>query len=219
MEVMRWGTKNDYLEKYLVENEKNDFIIKIEDSYLISDIVLNAKQGQTSEYIDYRYQQEQLAKQNVGARNPENTKPTSNTSPEQTKSAVQYQSSLEAMLRAIQVYSLQKALKETNKIDLDRKVKEVDLTEEKFCNDLFSIGIFKDYINKIINKTLDERDPIQKDIKYGFNAAILSNKITGDIPKEIEVEVVMSEIVTDDFVGMQGIPKLDNNGCLILKKI
>jgi len=38
-------------------------------------------------------------------------------------------------------------------------------------------------------------------------------------PKEIEVEVVMSEIVTDDFVGMQGIPKLDNNGCLILKKI
>ena len=167
---------------------KLPFIIKIEDSSLISDIVLNAKQGQTSEYIDYRYQQEQLAKQNVGARNPENTKPTSNTSPEQTKSAVQYQSSLEAMLRAIQVYSLQKALKETNKIDLDRKVKEVNLTEEKFSNDLFSNGIFKDYIRPIINKTLDERDPIQKNIKYGFNAALLGNKITGDVPKEIEVD-------------------------------
>jgi hypothetical protein len=38
-------------------------------------------------------------------------------------------------------------------------------------------------------------------------------------PKEIEVEVVMSEIVTDDFVGMQGIPKLDTNGCLILRRI
>jgi hypothetical protein len=36
-------------------------------------------------------------------------------------------------------------------------------------------------------------------------------------PTEIEVEVVMSEIVTDDFVGMQGIPKLDTNGCLILR--
>lgn len=167
---------------------KLPFIIKIEDSSLISDIVLNAKQGQTSEYIDYRYQQEQLAKQNVGQRNGENTNPTSNTSTEQTKSAVQYQSSLEAMLRAIQVYSLQKALKETNKIDLDRKVKEVNLTEEKFSRDLFSNGIFKDYISAIIGKTLNERDPIQKNIKYGFNAALLGNKITGDVPKEIEVD-------------------------------
>jgi hypothetical protein len=167
---------------------KLPFTITISDSALISNITLAPKIGATSEYVDYKFQQDKIAKQNSGQRNPENTKPTSNTSTEQTKSAVQYQSSLEAMLRAIQVYSLQKALKETNKIDLDRKVKEVDLTEEKFCNDLFSIGIFKDYINKIINKTLDERDPIQKDIKYGFNAALLSNKITGDIPKEIEVD-------------------------------
>ena len=166
---------------------KLPFTIQIEDSGLISDIVLkNAKAS--SEYIDYIYQQKKLADQNQVTSRPGNTAPTSNTSTEQTKPAVQYQSSLEAMLRAIQVYSLQTALKETAKIDLDRKVKEVDLTKKPFITDLFSIGIFKDYIDAIINKTLNEKDPIQKNIKYGFNAALLSNKISGDVPKEAEVD-------------------------------
>ena len=167
---------------------KLPFTIEIQDSSLISDIALKAKQDQTSQYIDYRFQQDKLAKQNQGASRPENTAPTSNTSTEQTKPAVQYQSSLEAMLRAIQVYSLQTALNETAKIDLDRKVKEVDLTKKTFITDLFSIGIFKDYIDAIINKTLNEKDPIQKNIKYGFNAALLSNKISGDVPKKVEVD-------------------------------
>ena len=167
---------------------KLPFIIEIQDSSLIADLVLKDKQDQTSQYIDYRFQQKKLADQNQGTSRPENTAPTSNTSTEQTKPAVQYQSSLEAMLRAIQVYSLQTALKETAKIDLDRKVKEVNLTEKTFITDLFSIGIFKDYIDAIINKTLDEKDPIQKNIKYGFNAALLSNKISGDVPKEAEVD-------------------------------
>ena len=167
---------------------KLPFIIEIEDSSLIADLELKAKQDQTSQYIDYRYQQKKLADQNQGTSRPENTAPTSNTSTEQTKPAVQYQSSLEAMLRAIQVYSLQTALNETAKINLDRKVKEVDLTKKPFITDLFSIGIFKDYIDAIINKTLNEKDPIQKDIKYGFNAALLSNKISGDVPKEAEVD-------------------------------
>ena len=166
---------------------KLPFTIQIEDSGLISDIVLkNAKAS--SEYIDYIYQQKKLADQNQVTSRPGNTAPTSNTSTEQTKPAVQYQSSLEAMLRAIQVYSLQTALNETAKINLDRKVKEVDLTKKPFITDLFSIGIFKDYIDAIINKTLNEKDPIQKNIKYGFNAALLSNKISGDVPKEAEVD-------------------------------
>jgi hypothetical protein len=166
---------------------KLPFTIQIEDSSLIAEIILKASQDQTSEYIDYKFQQKKLADQNAGRIAAEKANPTSNTSTEQTKSAVQYQSSLEAMLRAIQVYSLQKALKETAKIDLDRKVKEVSLTEKEFVTDLFSNGIFKDYIDAIVNKTLDEKDPIQKNIKYGFNAAILSNKIT-DIPKGAEVD-------------------------------
>ena len=166
---------------------KLPFAIQIEDSGLISDIELKDASA-SSEYIDYRFQQDKIVKQNQGTSGPENTAPTSNTSTEQTKPAVQFQSSLEAMLRAIQVYSLQTALKETAKIDLDRKVKEVNLTEKTFITDLFSIGIFKDYIDAIINKTLDEKDPIQKNIKYGFNAALLSNKISGDVPKKAEVD-------------------------------
>lgn len=33
-----------------------------------------------------------------------------------------------------------------------------------------------------------------------------------------DVEIIMSEVVTDDEVGMAGIPKLDKERCLILKR-
>jgi len=167
---------------------KLPFTIQIEDSGLISDIVLkNAKAP--SEYLDYRFQQKKLIDQNTGSSPTEDNSQTSNTNTNQTKPSVQYQSSLEATLRSIQIYSLIQAIKPDSKnIDENRKVAEIDLTDLKnFATDVFSDGIFKDYIDKIVNKTLNDSDPFEKNIKYGFNAALLSNKITGDVPKEIEV--------------------------------
>ena len=156
---------------------KLPFTIQIEDSGLISDIVLkNAKAS--SEYIDYRFQQKKLSDQNTGGSPTEDNSQTSNTNTNQTKPSVQYQSSLEATLRSIQIYSLIQAIKPDSKnIDENRKVAEIDLTDLKnFATDVFSDGIFKDYIDKIVNKTLNDSDPFQKNIKYGFNAALLSNK-------------------------------------------
>ena len=169
---------------------KLPFTIQIEDSSLIAEIILKASQDQTSEYIDYKYQQEKLAKQNQGTSRTENNSPTSNTNTNQTKPSLQYQSSLEATLRSIQIYSLIEAIKPDSKnIDENRKVAEINLANLKFAKPVFSDGIFKSpYIDSIINKTLNDSDPFQKNIKYGFNAALLSNKITGDIPKEIEVD-------------------------------
>ena len=69
------------------------------------------------------------------------------------------------------------------------------------------------------DKKFSEEDVIsmiEKSRETGLTAQFL---ILTKQPIEIDVEVVMSEIVTDDFVGMQGIPKLDTNGCLILRKI
>jgi len=173
---------------------KLPFIIMIEDSSLISNIVLNPKEAQTSEYIDYSYQQKKLADQNQGAARAENTSATSNTSANQTKPAVQYQSSLEATLRSIQIHSLIEAIKPTSKnIDENRKVAEINLADPKFAVPVFSDGIFKPYISNIIGKTLSDSDPIQKNIKYGFNSALLSNK--GTIPPEVNYASLLKSYV------------------------
>ena len=173
---------------------KLPFTIQIEDSGLISDIVLAAKTAQTTQYVDYRYQQEKLAKQNTGTNPAENTDPTSNTSTDQTKPAIQYQSSLEATLRSIQIYSLVQAINASSKkIDLDRKVREVSLTDPEFAKPVFSDGIFVDYIDKIIGGTLNDKDVYERNLKYGFNAALLSNKNTN--PPEVDYSQLFKSYV------------------------
>lgn len=64
-------------------------------------------------------------------------------------------------------------------------------------------------------------DGVSNGHNFGYPAIDHADKYVQSLQQltEIEVEVVMSEIVTDDFVGMQGIPKLDTNRCLILRKI
>lgn len=149
-------------------------VVRITDSDLINGIELKNPNASTVEYQRYR---DSLSSQNVGASSAENTSSTSNTSTEQTKPAVQYQSSLEAMLRSIQIHSLIQAINASSKkIDLERKVKEVNLATKEFANPVFSDGIFKLYIDKIISNSLSDSDPFEKNIKYGFNAALLSNK-------------------------------------------
>jgi len=160
--------------------------IRLNDTSLIDSIKIYNAKASTREYEKYR---DSLTSQDTAKAGAENTNPASNTSTEQTKPAVQYQSSLEATLRSIQIYSLIEAINASSKkIDLERKVKEVDLTAKEFAVPVFSDGIFKTYIDKIVNNSLSASDPFEKNIKYGFNSAVLSNKITGDIPKEVEVD-------------------------------
>ena len=150
--------------------------IRLNDTSLIDSIKIYDTKAPTVEYRKYR---DSLSSQDTAKAGAENTNPASNTSTEQTKPAVQYQSSLEAVLRSIQINSLVEAINASSKkIDLDRKVKEVDLATEKFAVPVFSDGIFKTYIKNIINNSLSDTDPFQKNIKYGFNSALLSNKGT-----------------------------------------
>jgi len=150
--------------------------LRITDSDLINGLELRNAKASTVEYQKYR---DSLSGQDTAKAGAENTNPASNTSTEQTKSAVQYQSSLEAMLRSIQIHSLIEAINvSSKKIDLERKVREVDLAIKDFATPVFSDGIFKDYIDKIISNSLSDTDPFEKNIKYGFNSALLSNKGT-----------------------------------------
>ena len=148
--------------------------IRLNDTSLIDSIKIYDTKAPTVEYLKYR---NSLTSQDTAKAGAENTNPASNTSTDQTKPAVQYQSSLEATLRSIQIYSLIEAINASSKkIDLERKVKEVNLATKEFASPVFSDGIFKTYIDKIISNSLSDSDPFEKNIKYGFNAALLSNK-------------------------------------------
>lgn len=168
--------------------------VKITDSDLIYDIELAKADESTIEYQKYR---DSLANQNTGGSPTENNSPTSNTSTNQTKPSVQYQSSLEATLRSIQIYSLIQAIKPDSKnIDENRKVAEIDLTDLKFAKPVFSDGIFKSpYIDSIVGKTLNDSDPFQKNIKYGFNAALLSNKSDSTSIPEVNYSSLLKSYV------------------------
>ena len=185
-------TTGDYSDKTTQELDTINFPITISvdnDSSLISFIELPSG-NVTSEYIDSKFQRGKLAKQNTpGATVKENTSPASNTNTEATKRATQYQSSLEAMLRAIQVYSLQTALTKTKAISLDRKVIDIPLADDtKFYEPLFSNGMFSKNIKQIIDGTLS-KNPYNDNIAYGFNAALLSNKVdTATLTDELKVD-------------------------------
>jgi hypothetical protein len=168
--------------------------VRLTDSDLIYAIELANSDQSTREYQKYR---DSLTNQNQGASAAENTNPTSNTSTEQTKPAVQYQSSLEATLRTIQIYSLVKAIDASSKkIDLDRKVRSVSLlSDSKFMNTVFKDGdgLFSPYIDAIINKTLSDSNIDQRNVKYGYNAAVLSNK--GQNPNPVNYEELLKAYV------------------------
>ena len=167
-------------------------ILRITDSDLINGIELRVNPNATT--VEYQKYRNSLTDQNTGGSPTENTSATSNTSTNQTKPAVQYQSSLEATLRSIQIYSLIEAIKPDSKnIDENRKVAEINLADPKFAIDVFSDGVFKPYINSIITKTLNDSDPFQKNIKYGFNAALLSNK--GTIPPQVDYQALLRSYV------------------------
>lgn len=169
-------------------------VVRITDSDLINGIELKNADASTVEYQRYR---DSLSNQNVGASSAENTSPTSNTSTEQTKPAVQYQSSLEATLRTIQIYSLVKAIDASSKkLDLDRKVRSVSLVSDSdFMNKVFKDGdgLFSPYITQIINKTLSDSNTNEKNIKYGYNAAVLSNK--GLTPSPVNYDELLKSYV------------------------
>ena len=171
-------------------------VVRITDSDLINGIELkNANASNVT--VEYERYRDSLSNQNVGTSSAENTSPTSNTSTEQTKPAVQYQSSLEATLRTIQIYSLVKAIDASSKkLDLDRKVRSVSLVSDSdFMNKVFKDGdgLFSPYITQIINKTLSDSNTNEKNIKYGYNAAVLSNK--GLTPSPVNYEELLKSYV------------------------
>ena len=134
------------------------------------------------------------------------TKPDINAIATQIKQSLNYQSSLEIMLRTIQVHALNKAINKTGAPDLDigkttyvlnlwdpkDKVNVVDVNNTKskkpFLNQIFSSGIFSSFIDKLVNSEnindseytqVGSMNPETRFIinsKYGFATSLMGNK-------------------------------------------
>jgi hypothetical protein len=165
--------------------KKGSFTIELNDSYYLKDIQLNKPSD--NNFLERKLYLANLESQNVNAKTAKDEEnPNLFVNPNQVHDAIGYMSSLEIMLRTIQVHSLGKAINTTNDADIKREVYEVKLTEEtiqgkSLVDQLFSEGIFSSFIQNLINGTVAESGYPKENIlavyaKYGFNTALLGNK-------------------------------------------
>jgi hypothetical protein len=165
--------------------KKGNFIIRLNDSYYLKDIQLNTPSD--NNFLERNLYLSNLESQNVNekvAKDEEN--PNLFVNPNQVTEAIKYMSSLEVVLRTIQVHSLGKAINTTNDVDIKKEVYTVDLTKEtiqgkSLVDQLFSDGIFSPFIKDLINGTVAESGYPKENrlavyAKYGFNTALLGNK-------------------------------------------
>jgi hypothetical protein len=119
----------------------------------------------------------------------------------QIKSSTDIQSALEIMLKGIQIRSLNQALNINN----NRDVYQVDLTNQKFDEDLFSEGAFSSILKSIKDgvPTSDEEysKPMSKDArflaqaKYGFNYNLMAGIATPSQVPIVDFKELMKSYV------------------------
>jgi hypothetical protein len=165
-----WSTKT------VPYRQEIEFVI--DDTDYITEVI----QDSIKQPEDYLGQKKKLEDQNqVQTTAPQvqtaPPKPDINAIATQVKQSLNYQSSLEIMLRTIQIHALNKAINQTGTADLDigkttyvlnlwdpkDKVNAIDVNSTKskspFLNQVFSSGIFSTFINKLVfdeNKEINE---------------------------------------------------------------
>jgi GH24 family phage-related lysozyme (muramidase) len=109
----------------------------------------------------------------------------------QISEALNSQSALELTLRAIQLHALNRAITLTGNLDIGKSVfalKMTDANEKIFLNQIFSNGIFSDFINELIVpeqientgyndniKALNRLQRLKIQSKYGFASSLMGN--------------------------------------------
>lgn len=191
-------------------NENANYTITIDDMALVSDMIANTTNPEIL-FADYikRLNAQNQTQLNV----PDEENPDLFVNPNQIHNAIEYMSSLEVMLRTIQVHSLGAAIQRTGDADIKREVYKVDLTKEtvatkdnktkqSLVDQIFSEGIFSQFIKTLINNTIDDSEyPKENKLavfaKYGFNTALLGNKTTlTDLKgKEVDYKKLLTSYV------------------------
>jgi hypothetical protein len=187
------------------------------DTYLVSNILPNTQNPEIlfTDYIKKLSAQDQIEK--TAAFEDENEGDVTSL---QDKIGTFYNSSLEVILRTIQIHCFGKAIKDKGS-DIQKTVYKVALATDDIRKEIFSEGIFANPIldelisNKIddnayINTPSNPDDRLKVFCKYGFNTDLLANKIKIEELKDKQVNytellncfVVPYEISTQLEVGI-----------------
>lgn len=196
---------------------KASFSIIITDTALISNVIANNNNNDAlfTDYIKKLSAQDQIEK--TSAFEDENEGDVTSL---QDKIGTFYNSSLEVILRTIQIHCFGKAIKDKGS-DIQKKVYKVALATDDIRKEIFSEGIFANPIldelisNKIddnayINTPSNPNDRLKVFCKYGFNTDLLANKIKIEELKDKQVNytellncfVIPYEINTQLEVGI-----------------
>ena len=182
---------NDTAESSLVgtrvsTTKKGNFIFSTNDSLFVKDIQLTTPSP--NNFLERQLYLDKLKAQDQSQTNiPDPEVTDAATIATQVHNAVEYLSSLEIMLRTIQVHSLGVALDTTNDIDIKKAVYKVDLTKDigvgnnKLITQIFSDGIFTNFLDQLLNYNISEGEypkgnKLSVFAKYGFNTALLGGK-------------------------------------------
>lgn len=160
--------------------------ITIQDTYLIKNFTTFKKDGisinQPADFISY---EENLKDQNQGTPTPDSGAPLQDAEPEVTQSPLSNLSTLELILRTIQIQSLTKAVNRSG-VDINRRVEPIELAKDiDFINQIFSEGVFTDFIGQLIDGSIPDEDYdvsqnsdyiFKVQTKYGFATNLMANR-------------------------------------------
>ena len=181
--------------------KEGTFKIYTDDTFIIKDIVVEDTNNllERQQYLDKLNSQNK--KEFVETNNTDTLQDEKEALNTQIKQALNYQSTLEIMLRTIQLHALNKAIVDTNKdLEIGRQTYVLEISDSKdriknktFLSQIFSTGIFSGCINKLVSGSVSdsaytvdsngnynqkmvpqERFEIQS--KYGFATSLLGNK-------------------------------------------
>lgn len=194
----------------------------ITDTALIQSIVKGANSP------DYKVVQAAIASQNQGSTTEQQAEgqDAANTQIEQS---LQLQSGLELTLRTIQVHALNRAINKTKTPDLEigRKVYTLPIWDKNdetqggtpFYTQIFSNGIFSDYITDLIEKTVsivDPKNPKERLIlqsKYGFATELMAGRATQQElkGKEVDFQTLLNAYVVPYQINQEIVKGVSTN--------
>jgi len=146
----------------------------------------------------------------------------------QIKQALNYQSTLEIMLRTIQLHALNKAINKTGTPDLEiaRTTYVLEIAKDKtFLDQIFSTGVFSSFINELLNKksteikdseyTTDTKMDVIKRFKiyskYGFATNLLGNKEDIHFLQPVDFEELLKAYVVPYQINQEIIKGTSTN--------
>ena len=198
---------------------QGDIIIPVSiDLYITdTDLISSIKKG--SDSPNYLKTQKDLSDQNkvetLGDQNQDNQQTNLEALDIQIKQSLNYQSTLEIMLRTIQLHALNRAINKNKDLEIGRETFVLEMTEKNersFLNQIFTTGVFSKYIQELVDNKIKNSDytigingNYDKKIipetrfkihsKYGFATSLLGNKAAIDEIPEVNFKELLKAYV------------------------